>query len=45
MKYSMVFVAFASYVAAHGVVTEVQGANGVNMPGLSGKLWSRLLYK
>ena len=25
----------AAQVAAHGVVTEIQGANGVNMPGLS----------
>jgi hypothetical protein len=38
MKYSIALVALASYVSAHGLVTEVQGANGVNMPGLSG--WS-----
>jgi hypothetical protein len=28
-------VAFAAYVSAHGVVTQVKGANGVNMPGLT----------
>ncbi|KAF1844747.1 uncharacterized protein K460DRAFT_405032 [Cucurbitaria berberidis CBS 394.84] len=27
--------AFAACVSAHGVVTEVKGANGVNMPGLT----------
>ena len=36
MRYSIVFLAaIASSVSAHGVITEVQGANGVNMPGLS----------
>lgn len=36
---SIVVLAFAATkVFAHGVITEVQGANGVNMPGLSGKL-------
>lgn len=25
----------AASVSAHGVVTEIQGANGVNMPGLT----------
>jgi hypothetical protein len=36
MQYSIVFLAaLASSVSAHGVITEVQGANGVNMPGLS----------
>jgi hypothetical protein len=39
MRYSIAFIAaIASSVQAHGVLTEVQGANGVNMPGLSGKL-------
>lgn len=28
---------FAATVAAHGLVTSIQGANGVTMPGLSGK--------
>ncbi|KAE8825219.1 hypothetical protein HRS9139_08329 [Pyrenophora teres f. teres] len=28
-------IAFAAAVSAHGVVTEVKGANGVNMPGLT----------
>lgn len=37
MRYSIAFVAaaLASSVSAHGVITQVQGANGVNMPGLS----------
>lgn len=30
-----VVAAFAASVSAHGVVTEIQGANGVNMPGLT----------
>ena len=29
------FVALLAQVSAHGVVTEIQGANGVKMPGLS----------
>ena len=36
MRYSIVFTAaLAASVQAHGVITQVQGANGVNMPGLS----------
>ncbi|KAF2122825.1 hypothetical protein BDV96DRAFT_593313 [Lophiotrema nucula] len=36
MKYSIALIAaYASYVSAHGVIASVQGANGVNMPGLS----------
>lgn len=37
MLYSISFVAalLAAQAAAHGVVTEIQGANGVSMPGLS----------
>lgn len=37
MRYSIAFVAaaIASSVSAHGVITQVQGANGVTMPGLS----------
>ncbi|EUC45601.1 hypothetical protein COCMIDRAFT_95059 [Bipolaris oryzae ATCC 44560] len=36
MRYSLVFTAaLAASVQAHGVITQVQGANGVNMPGLS----------
>ncbi|KAK3945997.1 putative mas3 protein [Diplogelasinospora grovesii] len=37
MKYSIILSAAfsATSVLAHGVVTEVQGANGVNLPGLS----------
>jgi hypothetical protein len=39
MRYSIAFIAaIAASVQAHGVITEIQGANGVNMPGLSGKL-------
>lgn len=38
MQYSFGLLALATYVAAHGVITEVQGANGVKMPGLSGRL-------
>jgi hypothetical protein len=38
MKYSYVLAALVASVSAHGVITEVQGANGVTMPGLSG--WS-----
>jgi len=35
MKYSYVLSALVATVSAHGVITEVQGANGVKMPGLS----------
>ncbi|CAO2651881.1 Nn.00g001640.m01.CDS01 [Neocucurbitaria sp. VM-36] len=36
MRYSFAFIAaMAATVQAHGVITEVQGANGVTMPGLS----------
>ncbi|KAH7385974.1 hypothetical protein BKA66DRAFT_569291 [Pyrenochaeta sp. MPI-SDFR-AT-0127] len=36
MRYSLAFIAaIAATVQAHGVITEIQGANGVNMPGLS----------
>ena len=38
MRYSFVAVAaMAAQASAHGVITAVQGANGVTMPGLSGK--------
>ena len=37
MKYSYVFAVLAASVSAHGVITEIQGANKVAMPGLSGK--------
>jgi len=37
MRYSLaVIAAIAAHASAHGVITEIQGANGVNMPGLSG---------
>jgi len=35
MKYSYVLSALVASVSAHGVITAVQGANGVTMPGLS----------
>jgi len=35
MKYSYVFAALAASVSAHGVITQIQGANKVVMPGLS----------
>ncbi|KAF2251162.1 hypothetical protein BU26DRAFT_563106 [Trematosphaeria pertusa] len=36
MRYSLaVIAAIAAHASAHGVITEIQGANGVNMPGLS----------
>ncbi|KAK2764384.1 hypothetical protein FQN54_009078 [Arachnomyces sp. PD_36] len=31
----LVFAALCSRVSAHGLITEIQGANGVNMPGLT----------
>ena len=38
MRYSAVTVAaLAASASAHGVITEIQGANGVNMAGLSGE--------
>lgn len=38
MQYSLIAItAFAAAANAHGVITAVQGANGVTMPGLSGK--------
>jgi hypothetical protein len=37
MRYTAIIAAaIAAHVSAHGVVTEIQGANGVTMPGLSG---------
>jgi len=37
MRYSpaILLAALAAHVSAHGVITSIQGANGVNMPGLS----------
>lgn len=38
MRYSLAFVAaIAATVEAHGLITQIQGANGVTMPGLSVK--------
>lgn len=34
MKYSFVLSTLIATISAHGLVTEIQGANGVNMPGL-----------
>lgn len=42
MRYSLAAIAaLTASVSAHGVITQIQGANGVTMPGLSGK---HLLY-
>ena len=35
---AVAFAALAAQVSAHGVITSIQGANGVTMPGLSGLL-------
>lgn len=35
--YAGLVFALAAEVYGHGVVTQIQGANGVNMPGLSGE--------
>ncbi len=32
----LLFLTLATQAAAHGLVTSIQGANGVTMPGLSG---------
>ena len=32
----LLLLTLATQAAAHGLVTSIQGANGVNMPGLSG---------
>lgn len=38
MKYSVAAItAILAHASAHGVISQVQGANGVNMPGLSGE--------
>lgn len=39
MRYSIVFAAagLVASVSGHGLVTKIVGANGVEMPGLSGK--------
>ena len=38
MRYSLAAIAaLSASVSAHGVITAVQGANGVTMPGLSGE--------
>jgi len=47
MQYSsaILLVAFAATnVFAHGVIDSVQGANGVSMPGLSGKMNSSMVF-
>lgn len=35
--YAGLLFALVAEVYGHGVVTSIQGANGVNMPGLSGQ--------
>lgn len=37
MRYSLISAALVASASAHGVVTAIKGANGVMMPGLSGK--------
>lgn len=36
MRYALVTAALIVSAAAHGLVTSIEGANGVSMPGLSG---------
>lgn len=43
MRYALVSAALAATASAHGLVTRIQGANGVMMPGLSGKFFSPTL--
>ena len=46
MRYSLASIAaIAATVQAHGVITNVMGANGVTMPGLSGKLLLLLTHR
>lgn len=37
MRYALVSAAFVATASAHGLVTSIEGANGVSMPGLSGQ--------
>jgi hypothetical protein len=39
MRYSIaaLLATLVAHVSAHGLVTQIQGANGVDMPGLSGE--------
>lgn len=37
MRYAIVASALVAGASAHGLVTSIEGANGVSMPGLSGK--------
>jgi hypothetical protein len=39
MRYypAVLLAALVAHVSAHGVITSIQGANGVTMPGLSGE--------
>lgn len=38
MRYSIVFTAMAATtVSGHGLIRSIEGANGVTMPGLTGK--------
>lgn len=36
MRYAFVSSALIASASAHGVITSIEGANGVSMPGLSG---------
>lgn len=44
MRYALVSSAIAAGAAAHGVLRSVEGANGVSMPGLCGKLQKKLYF-
>ena len=37
MRYAFAYAALAATVSGHGLITQVKGANGAIMPGLSGK--------
>jgi hypothetical protein len=41
MRYAFVASALVASASAHGLVTSIEGANGVSMPGLSGKSRTR----
>ena len=40
MRYAFAYAALAATVSGHGLITQVKGANGAIMPGLSGKSYT-----
>lgn len=44
MRYSFVSAALIATASGHGVITAVQGANNVTMPGLSGTFFFFLAF-